>query len=175
MRDDDFWRWSTQLARSLVDIHGRGIIHLAIKPETIRLTDDTHDVRISCFQNACEATLAAAHVLRPTDKPEYRSPDQLHSFASDVFSVGVTLFEMATGELPLPGRDARAIEDPAKRELVSIALRDEPSERPTAEALLEKVLELAQSSQGLARVWVCANPPWEGNRWQPWWWRWAWW
>ena len=103
-------------------------------------------MRISGFQNACEATLAAAHVLRATDKPEYRAPDQVHSFASDVFSVGVTLFEMATGELPLPGRDGRAIEDPAKRELVSIALRDEPSERPTAEALLEKVLELAQSS-----------------------------
>ena len=96
VRDDDFWRWSTQLARGLVDIHERGIIHLAIKPETIRLTDDTHDVRISGFQNACEATRAAAHVLRPTDKPEYRAPDQVYSFASDVFSVGVTLFEMAT-------------------------------------------------------------------------------
>ena len=38
--------------------------------------------------------------------------------------------------------------DPAKRELVSFALRDEPSERPTAEALLEKTLELAKKSEG---------------------------
>ena len=78
---------------------------------------------------------AAAHVLRPTDKPEYRAPDHVHSFASDIFSVGVTLFEMATGAIPIPGRDAGTIEDPAKRELVSFALRDEPSERPTAGAL----------------------------------------
>ena len=33
-----------------------------------------------------------------------------------------------------------------KRELVSFAMRDEPSERPTADALLEKTLELARSS-----------------------------
>ena len=99
-------------------------------------------MRISSFQNAREATLAAAHILRPTDKPEYRAPDQVYSFASDVFSVGVTLFEMATGAIPIPGRDARTIEDPAKRELVSFALRDEASERPTADALLEKTLEL---------------------------------
>ena len=115
-------------------------------PETIRLTDDTHDVRISGFQNACDATLAAAHVLRTTDKPEYRAPDQVYSFASDIFSVGVTLFEMATGAIPIPGHDARTIKDSAKRELVSFALRDEPSERPTAGALLEKTLELARSS-----------------------------
>ena len=68
----------------------------------------------------------------------------VHSFASDIFSVGVTLFEMATGAIPIPGRDARTIEDPAKRELIFSALCDEPSERPTAEALLEKTLELAR-------------------------------
>ena len=94
------------------------------------------------------AYYAAAHVLRPTDKPEYRAPDHVHSFASDIFSVGVTLFEMATGAIPIPGRDARTIEDPAKRELVSFALCDEPSERPTAEALLEKTLELARGIEG---------------------------
>ena len=97
--------------------------------------------------SSCEATLAAAHVLRPTDKPEYRAPDHVHSFASDIFSVGVTLFEMATGAIPIPGRDARTIEDPAKRELVSFALCHEPSERPTAEALLAKTLELGRAGE----------------------------
>ena len=104
-------------------------------------------MRITSFQNACDATLAAAHVLRPTDKPEYRAPDDVHSFASDIFSVGVTLFEMATGSIPTPGRDARTIEDTTKRELVSFALCDEPSERPTAEALLEKILELERGRE----------------------------
>ena len=48
----------------------------------------------------------------------------------------------------LAGRDARTIGDPAKRELVSFALRDEPSERPTAGALLAKTLELAGGIEG---------------------------
>ena len=52
---------------------------------------------------------------------------------------------MATGALPIPGRDASTIEDPAKRELVSLALREDPSERPSADALLEKALELARA------------------------------
>ena len=55
---------------------------------------------------------------------------------------------MATGTIPIPGRDARTIEDPAKCELVSFALRDELSERPTAEALLEKTLELVRGVEG---------------------------
>ena len=54
---------------------------------------------------------------------------------------------MATGAIPIPGRDARSIQDPTKRELVSFALRDAASERPTAAALLQKTLELAQSPE----------------------------
>ena len=88
--------------------------------------------------------------MRPTDKPEYRAPDQVYGFASDIFSVGVTLFEMATGAIPIPGRDARTIEDPAKRELVAFAMRDEALERPTADALLEKTLELALATRSEA-------------------------
>ena len=68
---------------------------------------------------------------------------------------------MATGTIPIPGRDARTIEDPAKRELVSFALRDEPAERPTAEALLEKVLELARGGEAAAP----SNAVWVGDGW----------
>ena len=39
--DEDFWRWSSQLARGLVDIHSVGIIHLGITPDTIRLASET--------------------------------------------------------------------------------------------------------------------------------------
>ena len=51
---------------------------------------------------------------------------------------------MATGELPDSSLDLYAtIADPAKRELISFALHDEPSERPTADELLRKVTSLA--------------------------------
>ena len=56
------------------------------------------------------------------------------------------LFEMATGELPSADRDLSIIEDPAKRELISFALHDEPSRRPTAEELHQRIATLAPSS-----------------------------
>ena len=78
----------------------------------------------------------------------------------------MTLFEMATGALPMPGCDASAIEDPAKRALVSFALRDEPWERPTANALLVKTLELARSASMMrSEATVPSNAVWVGGGW----------
>ena len=146
VQDDDFWRWSSQLVRGIAAIHSNGILHLAVKSETIRLSDETGEVRISGFQNACEAEAAAAYALPPTDQPEYRAPEKACSFAADVFSVGVVLFEMATGTLPCRESDVLKIEDPAKRELISFAFHDEASKRPTADELLDKIAMLAPSS-----------------------------
>lgn len=117
------------------------------------MLSDSGDVRIAKFHCACEANSADdSYFWHPDDKLEYRAPedaDGLFSFASDIFSVAVTLFEMATGLPPDPilGRDElmSSITDPAKRELISFALHDDPSKRPTAEELLRKIMSLAPS------------------------------
>ena len=82
--DDNFWRWASQLARGIAYIHAKGIIHLHIKPECVRLNHETGDVRISGFENACTAeAAAAAHAFatRSTDNPEYRAPEESLSVA----------------------------------------------------------------------------------------------
>ena len=119
-----------------------------MQPGNITLTE-TGDVRIGNFYSACEVEDAATHqpYRNVLDKPEYRAPEESFGFASDIFSVGVMLFEMATGELPSADRDVSIIEDPAKRELISFALHDEPSTRPTAEDLHQMVSFLSPSSE----------------------------
>ena len=145
--EEDFWRLSSQLARGVGDIHGIGICHLGIEPDSIHLADDTGDIRISDFRNAREAEAAATLVPYPADKSDYQAPESSLNFAADVFSVGLVLFEMATGALPGQERDLLiTIDDPAKRELIAFALRDDPSERPTADELLQKITMLAPSS-----------------------------
>ena len=71
------------------------------QPGNIFLTE-TGDVRITGFHSACEAEAASTHqpFRHPSDKPEYRAPEGSFTFASDMFSIGVMLFEMAAGELP---------------------------------------------------------------------------
>ena len=68
-----------------------------------------------------------------------------------MFSVAVTLFEMATGKLPDTtslDRDQllATIHDPRKHELISFALHVDQSKRPTAENLLQTITALAPSS-----------------------------
>ena len=112
------------------------------------------ELRLANFYRACNTSEAATHTPfdHPDDKLEYRAPaDESFSFASDMFSVGVTLFEMATGKLPdTTSLDCdqllATIDDPAKHELLSFALHAEPPKRPTAEDLLQRITALAPSS-----------------------------
>ncbi len=125
------------------------------QPNAIFLTDKG-DARITGFGRACEIDAAKAHEPRwfPNDKLEFRAPEDasnIFSFASDMFSVSVTLLEMATGKLPDPKNFDRdqlleTIDDPRKHELISFALHAEPSKRPTAEEMLQKITALAPSS-----------------------------
>ena len=110
------------------------------------------DARIGDFYRACVLGTADAPFSHPGDKLEYRAPeDEPLSFASDMFSVGVTLFEMATGKLPDTASLDRdqllaTIDDPAKHELLSFALHVDPSKRPTAEDLLQHITAITPSS-----------------------------
>ena len=138
-------------------------LHLALEPDHISLTDDSGDVRIGEFRSACEAEGTDKHSLHIDDKPEYQAPEDGFSLASDIYSIGIIMLEMATGRLPnlkemsvkeMPAAQrvslidaiVKTIEDPAQRELISSALHEEPSKRPVAEDLLEQIIVLAPSS-----------------------------
>ena len=89
----------------------------------------------------------------PDDKVDYLAPEDVtgtFGFASDMYSVSVTLFEMATGTLPDSSLDREqllaTIDDPLKRELISFALHADQAKRPSATHLLQMITALAPFS-----------------------------
>ncbi len=110
-----------QIAGALQAAHEAGITHRDIKPENIMLRPDGY-VKVLDFglaklteRSSDNVDTEAATMLKPTTDPgtvmgtvSYMSPEQARAgkidSRSDIFSLGVLLYEMITGSLPFDGR-----------------------------------------------------------------------
>lgn len=96
-------RFLYQTALALQYLHGRGIVHRDIKPENILLFKD-FTVKICDFGWSCQ--MSAGSTLRRSvcGTYEYMSPEVLsrsaHSFETDVWALGILLYEMLHGAPP---------------------------------------------------------------------------
>ncbi|HYG50790.1 MAG TPA: serine/threonine-protein kinase, partial [Flavobacteriales bacterium] len=108
-----------ELAISIADvvhkIHQQGIIHKDIKPDNLLAEIETADIRLIDFGLATRITLKNAS-LTPPEKLEgtlaYISPEQTGrmnrtvDYRSDFYSLGITFYEMMTGQLPFIATDS---------------------------------------------------------------------
>ena len=101
----------TQICEGLGHAHENGIIHRDIKPQNILLASDgtvkVADFGIARVLNQNTLTMAGKDVVGSV---HYISPEQARGShidkRSDIYSLGVVMYEMATGELPFEGEEA---------------------------------------------------------------------
>jgi predicted ATPase/predicted Ser/Thr protein kinase len=141
-------RIGAQLAQALATAHAAGIVHRDIKPENVLLRGDGYvkllDFGLARLLPAARTSLmetandTAANMILGT--PRYMSPEQargeIAGTASDVFSLGVVLYELATGAHPFEAGSTLGL-------LLAIASRETPNPKqfaPHLPARFERLL-----------------------------------
>jgi eukaryotic-like serine/threonine-protein kinase len=155
-----------QTTEALAALHRAGFTHGDVKPDNVRLVDDGTAVLIDLGfshrpgENA--PLLRQGYVLGTANylAPELCRPEPHGDAASDLFSLGVTLFEMLTGRLPYPPgtvgqtfrrhgcdppADVRRCGAEVPRELAQLVGRlmaRHPEDRPRVAAVVRQLIAL---------------------------------
>jgi len=104
------WRevlhFATQIAKALEHAHGRGIIHRDIKPHNIMIIKDG-SVKVADFGIARVSSAQSTLTREALGSVHYISPEQAKGskidYRSDLYSLGVVMYEMLTGRPPYDG------------------------------------------------------------------------
>ena len=97
------------ICNALDYIHSQGVVHRDLKPENIMVDADDH-IKLIDFgiaSNSGSRRLTFAKFTQAMGTPDYISPEQVKGkrgdARSDIYALGVMLYEMLTGEVPFTG------------------------------------------------------------------------
>jgi eukaryotic-like serine/threonine-protein kinase len=139
--------YAIEIGRALQAAHERGLVHRDVKPQNV-LLDEEGRAKVTDFGIASglefEQLTGTGRVIGTTD---YVSPEQAMGAPvtgqSDVYSLGIVLFEMLVGEVPFKADSAVSVAMKHVRE----GLPDVQRRRPEVSAALAAVLERATAKE----------------------------
>lgn len=153
------WRevlhFSTQIARALAHAHERGIVHRDIKPQNVMMFRDgtakVADFGIAALENEIYENngqaIGSIHYIAP-EQAKGENPDA----RSDIYSLGVVMYEMLTGKKPYEGETIGEIAVKhinAKPVMPSLLVADIPPEleRISLKAMCADIIQRYQSAE----------------------------
>ena len=108
-------RFVARIAGALEYIHSHGVVHRDLKPENIMVNgaDEIKLIDFGIAGNEGSRRLTFAKLSQLMGTPDYISPEQVKGKRgdgrSDIYALGVMLYEMLTGKVPFEGPNAFAI------------------------------------------------------------------
>ena len=93
--------YTCQICNAVDHAHRQGVLHRDLRPSNV-LVSESGMLKVADFGTSRFLEIAA-HGTTVIGSPPYMAPEQFHGkavFASDIYSLGVTMFQIMTGELP---------------------------------------------------------------------------
>ena len=93
--------YTCQICNAVDHAHRQGVLHRDLRPSNV-LVADSGMLKVADFGTSRFLEIAA-HGTTVIGSPPYMAPEQFHGkavFASDIYSLGVTMYQMLTGVLP---------------------------------------------------------------------------